>query len=80
MRILFHEKTFYEYLYSQNIDKKTLKRLNELIKDIASHPFDGLGNPEPLIYELYGFWSRRINLEDRLIYKVQDDLIIVSCF
>lgn len=80
MNILFHEKAFKEYLYWQNSDKKTLKRLNELIKDIARNPFEGLGKPEPLKYELSGYWSRRINLEDRLIYKIEGDLIIIiSC-
>lgn len=80
MKILFHEKAFEEYLAWQIRDKKTLKRINTLIKEICRNPYEGLGKPEPLRYELQGYWSRRINLEDRLVYKVEEDgLIILSC-
>lgn len=80
MKILFHEKAFDEYLYWQKNDKKTLKRLNNIIKDICRNPYEGLGKPEPLRYELQGYWSRRITIEDRIIYKVENDkLIIISC-
>lgn len=80
MKILFHEKAFDEYLYWQKNDKKTLKRLNNIIKDIIRNPYEGLGKPEPLRYALQGYWSRRITLEDRIIYKVENDnLIIISC-
>lgn len=80
MKILFHEKAFDEYLYWQEFDKKTLKRINTLIKDIERSPHKGLGKPEALKHGLIGYWSRRINLEDRLVYKVEDDkLIILSC-
>ncbi|CAG7585708.1 Toxin YoeB [Peptoniphilus tyrrelliae] len=80
MKILFHNKAFLEYLSWQNTDKKTLKRINELIKDIMRNPYEGIGKPEPLRYQLSGYWSRRINKEDRLIYKVEGDLlIIISC-
>lgn len=80
MKILFHEKAFEEYLAWQIRDKKTLKRINTLIKEICRDPYEGLGKPEPLRYELQGYWSRRINLEDRLVYKVEEDrLIILSC-
>lgn len=80
MKILFHEKAFDEYLYWQKNDKKTLKRLNNIIKDIRRNPYEGLGKPEPLRYALQGYWSRRITLEDRIIYKVENDnLIIISC-
>ena len=80
MKILFHNKAFLEYLSWQNTDKKTLKRINELIKDIMRNPYEGIGKPEPLRYQLSGHWSRRINKEDRLIYKVEGDLlIIISC-
>ncbi|MFR8926704.1 Txe/YoeB family addiction module toxin [Peptoniphilus senegalensis] len=80
MKILFHDKAFLEYLSWQNTDKKTLKRINELIKDIMRNPYEGIGKPEPLRYQLSGYWSRRINKEDRLIYKVEGDLlIIISC-
>ena len=80
MKILFHEKAFDEYLYWQKNDKKTLKRLNNIIKDIKRNPYEGLGKPEPLRYALQGYRSRRITLEDRIIYKVENDnLIIISC-
>ncbi|MEQ3346248.1 Txe/YoeB family addiction module toxin [Peptoniphilus senegalensis] len=80
MKILFHDKAFLEYLSWQNTDKKTLKRINELIKDIMRNPYEGIGKPEPLRYQLSGYWSRRINKEDRLIYKVEGELlIIISC-
>lgn len=80
MKILFHNKAFLEYLSWQNTDKKTLKRINELIKDIMRNHYEGIGKPEPLRYQLSGYWSRRINKEDRLIYKVEGDLlIIISC-
>lgn len=80
MKILFHEKAFDEYLYWQKNDKKTLIRLNNIIKDIRRNPYEGLGKPEPLRYALQGYWSRRITLEDRIIYKVENDnLIIISC-
>lgn len=80
MKILFHDKAFLEYLSWQNTDKKTLKRINELIRDIMRNPYEGIGKPEPLRYQLTGYWSRRINKEDRLIYKIEGDLlIIISC-
>ncbi len=67
-------------MYRQKNDKKTLKRLNNIIRDVMRNPYEGLGKPEALRYELQGYWSRRITLEDRLIYKVENDnLIIISC-
>lgn len=80
MKIAFHDGAFEEYISWKTKDKKTLKRINLLIKDILRTPFEGIGKPEPLKYELTGFWSRRINTEDRLIYKLEDEwLIILSC-
>lgn len=80
MKILFHEKAFEEYLYWQKNDRKSLKRLNNIIKDVMRNPYEGLGKPEPLRYALQGYRSRRITLEDRIIYKVENDnLIIISC-
>lgn len=67
-------------MYWQKNDRKSLKRLNNIIKDVMRNPYEGLGKPETLRYELQGYWSRRINLEDRLIYKVENDkIIIISC-
>ena len=80
MKILFHEKAFDEYLYLQKNDNKTLERLNNIIKNIKRNLYEGLGKPEPLRYALQGYRSRKITLEDRIIYKVENDnLIIISC-
>lgn len=80
MKVLFHESAFKDYIDWQTRDKKTLKRINELIKDISRHPFEGLGKPEALKHQLKGYWSRRINLEDRLIYVIDgENIIIISC-
>ncbi|HSP58036.1 MAG TPA: Txe/YoeB family addiction module toxin [Halomonas sp.] len=69
-----------DYLYWQARDKKTLKRINTLIKNIQRQPFDGLGDPEPLRHQWSGYWSRRIDREQRLVYKVADhDIVIVQC-
>ena len=67
-----------DYLYWQTQDKKTLKRINLLIKDIMRHPFEGLGEPEPLGHNWQGFWSRRIDLEHRLVYQVRGDTLFVA--
>ncbi len=69
-----------DYLYWQSQDKKTLKRINKLIKDALRTPFDGIGKPEPLKENLSGFWSRRIDHSNRLVYAVDDNqLTIISC-
>ena len=69
-----------DYLYWQTQDKKTLKRINKLIKDCSRQPFKGIGKPEPLKENLAGFWSRRIDEANRLIYVVDDrTLSIISC-
>ncbi len=72
------EKSWEDYLYWQHTDKKTLKRINTLIKEIQRQPFDGMGNPEPLKYNWSGYWSRRIDREHRLVYKVLDDIIYIA--
>lgn len=80
MKIVFSEQSWADYLYWQQTDKKMLKRVNELIKDIQRLPMAGIGKPEPLKHNLYGFWSRRIDTEHRLVYQVTDDsLLIASC-
>ncbi len=80
MKIIFSEAAWEDYLYWQKTDKKLLNRTNELIKAIMRTPFDGIGKPEPLKHGLAGYWSRRINDEHRLVYKVQDDsLLIAQC-
>lgn len=74
------QESWSDYLYWQKQDKKTLKRINILIKDAQRNPFDGIGKPEPLKANLSGFWSRRIDETNRLVYTVDDNqLIIISC-
>ena len=69
-----------DYLYWQTQDKKTLKRINKLINDVKRSPFEGIGKPEPLKENLSGFWSRRIDDTNRLVYIVDDQAItIISC-
>ena len=69
-----------EYIYWQKEDRKILRRINELIRDIRRDPFDGIGKPEPLKENLSGFWSRRIDDRHRLIYAVEEAaVIIISC-
>ncbi|MEH0667473.1 Txe/YoeB family addiction module toxin [Vibrio scophthalmi] len=69
-----------DYLYWQTQDKKTLKRINKLINDVKRSPFEGIGKPEPLKENLSGFWSRRIDDTNRLVYAVDDRAItIISC-
>ena len=69
-----------DYLYWQKVDKKKLKRINTLIKEIMRNPFEGIGNPEQLKHELQGFWSRRIDKEHRLVYAyTEEELLIVAC-
>ena len=80
MNILFTEQSWSDYLYWQTNDKKILKRINILIKDIKREPFSGIGKPEPLKFKLQGCWSRRIDQEQRLVYEINDnELIVVSC-
>lgn len=80
MKIAFESKAWGRYLYWQNIDKGKLRKINQLIKECARHPFDGTGKPEPLKGDYAGFWSRRIDDEHRLIYTYQSGkLIIASC-
>ena len=76
-KITFSEDAWREYVDWQLQDRKTLKKINELLRDIQRMPFQGIGKPEPLKGELSGMWSRRINEKDRLIYEVINDMIIV---
>lgn len=80
MRIIFEQTAFEDFNNWAKTDKKVHKRIISLIKDVQREPFSGLGKPEPLKYELSGYWSRRITQSDRLVYKVtSEDLIIISC-
>ena len=80
MNILFTEAAWSDYLFWQKNDRKILNKINELIKAIARDTFEGIGKPEPLRYQLQGYWSRRIDLEHRLVYQIENEsLIIISC-
>lgn len=70
MRLVFADQAWEDYLYWQASDGNTLERVNELIEECMRSPFKGTGKPEPLRGELHGWWSRRITLEDRLVYRV----------
>ena len=79
-KLSFVDESWEDYLYWLKVDKILLKRLNQLIKETLRNPFEGLGKPEPLKYKYQGCWSRRINQEHRLVYKVLDnEIIILSC-
>jgi toxin YoeB len=80
MRIVFSKNAWEDYTSWGLENRKMLRKINELVKDIQRTPFEGKGKPEPLKYDLAGLWSRRIDLEHRLIYSVKDkDLLIYSC-
>ena len=78
MKLIFAEKAWDDYLYWQKTDKKILSRINKLVKDIKREPFEGLGKPEPLKHALSGYWSRRINDEHRMVYKINDDSLLIA--
>ena len=78
MKLVFSENAWEDYLYWQKTDKKILRRVNKLIKEIKRNPFEGIGKPEPLKHALSGYWSRRINDEHRIVYKVTDDSVLIA--
>jgi toxin YoeB len=78
MNVQFSSRGFEDYVYWQTFDKKILKKVNELLKDISRNPYEGIGKPEPLKHALSGFWSRRITDEHRLVYRVEGDVIKVA--
>ena len=80
MKITFSQNSWEDYTSWQSEDKKVLKKINTIIKDIQRNPYKGMGKPEPLKYDLAGLWSRRIDREHRIVYKViNDELLIYSC-
>lgn len=80
MNITFSKNAWEDYTSWQKEDKKILRKINELIKAIQRTPFEGIGKPEPLKFDLTGLWSRRIDREHRLVYKVEsNELFIYSC-
>lgn len=80
MQVRFMDQAWEDYVYWQTHDQKTLKKINGLLKDIDRDPFNGLGSPEPLKYGLSGYWSRRITLEHRLVYRVSNgEITVLQC-
>ena len=80
MNLLFRPRAWEHFQFWQDTDRATLKKINALIKECQCHPFEGTGKPEPLKGDLAGYWSRRIDREHRLVYRVTgSDLEILSC-
>lgn len=78
MRLVFAELAWEDYLYWQKQDRKLVERINELIEATARDPYSGVGKPEPLKHALSGFWSRRINEEHRMVYRVEGDQLQIA--
>ena len=78
MKLIFSENAWSDYLYWQRTDKKILKRINLLIRDIQRMPYEGIGKPEPLKHGLSGYWSRRITDEHRIVYTAEEDAILIA--
>lgn len=78
MRVIFADRAWDDYLFWQRTDKQMLKRVNELIRDIMRNGHEGIGKPEPLRHALAGYWSRRINDEHRLVYRIEGDAILIA--
>ena len=78
MNKIWSDEAWEDYLYWQTQDKKTLKRINQLLKDIDRNRYDGIGKPEPLRHEYQGFWSRRIDDVNRLVYRIKNEQIEIT--
>ncbi len=78
MKYIFVDESWEDYLFWQKSDKKIVSKINDLLKDISRNPFSGIGKPEQLKYKYKGYWSRRIDGEHRLIYKVKEDEILIA--
>jgi toxin YoeB len=78
MNKIWFDEAWDDYIYWQTQDKKTLKRVNTLLKDVERGYFDGIGKPEPLKGDLSGFWSRHIDETNRLVYRIKDGVIEIS--
>lgn len=78
MKLIFSEHAWEDYLYWQKTDKKILKRINKFIKDIQCNKYEGIGKPEALKHNLSGYWSRRITNEHRIVYRIDNNLILIA--
>lgn len=78
MKLIFSERAWEDYLYWQETDRRLVTRIHQLIRDIQREPFSGIGKPEPLRHAFQGYWSRRINEEHRIVYKILDDSVLIA--
>lgn len=78
MNLLFSPQAWEDYLYWQQTDKKQLRRIHDLLKDVARNPCEGIGKPEPLKHALAGFWSRRITNEHRMVYRIKGETLEIA--
>jgi len=78
LKLIFSEKAWEDYLYWQKNDKKIVKRIHALIKDVTRSPYEGIGKPEELRHALKGYYSRRIDIEHRFVYRVKNDSILIA--
>ncbi len=76
--VAFHQVAFDDFTEWEKVDRRIYRRIVDLISDILRHPFTGIGKPEPLKHQLRGYWSRRINQEHRLVYKVVEDMVVIA--
>lgn len=78
MKLIFSERAWEDYLYWQETDRRLVARIHQLLREIQREPFRGIGKPEPLRHAFQGYWSRRINDEHRIVYKVRDDSLLIA--
>jgi toxin YoeB len=78
MKLIFSDEAWEDYLYWQKQDRKMIDRINKLIQAVMREPFSGIGKPEPLKHALNGFWSRRITEEHRMVYRIEDDALLLA--
>jgi toxin YoeB len=78
LKLIFSDYAWEDYLYRHKTDKKILRRINRLVNEITRSPYEGIGKPEPLKHALSGYWSRRINDEHRIVYKITDDAVQIA--
>ncbi|MBQ6002320.1 MAG: Txe/YoeB family addiction module toxin [Synergistaceae bacterium] len=78
MRLMWDERGWNDYLSWQDSDRKTLRKINAILKDIQRNPYEGIGKPEPLKGDLSGWWSRRIDSANRIVYREKDGVIIIA--
>lgn len=78
MKLIFADEAWEDYLYWQKQDRRRVDRINKLISETQREPFSGVGKPEPLKHALAGFWSRRINEEHRMVYKIEGDALLLA--